>query len=297
MTSRLLLLLSIVLLAFPAQVRAQTSADLARLNVSIWPEYDRRAVLVIYQARLPADIPLPAQVSLPIPSRVGEPHAVANATASGQLTKADYELVDRGEWVFVDVQVETPTVWVEYYADLTFDGQMRQFSFRWPATVGVEAFTFEVQRPPGSLNMEVIPAASEEVSGDRGLTYLTGSLGAVPAGDVRSLEVSYTRSTDALTVEMQPPAVEGFDEAEPAVSRESPLGLISAGIVGVLAVLAALYLFWFRSRASRAAPPTRQKAPARKAPAAGRYCHQCGQKSQAGDRFCRNCGTQLRESD
>ena len=77
----LLVVLLAGLLKVPAQ--AQGGANLERLEIAIWPEYDRPSALVIYKARLDTSVDLPAVVRLPIPASVGAPHAVAAWSPDG----------------------------------------------------------------------------------------------------------------------------------------------------------------------------------------------------------------------
>ena len=59
------------------KVEAQRNQAIEWLEVVLWPEYDRHAILVVYRAKLVEDTILPAQVRLPMPAIAGEPFAVA----------------------------------------------------------------------------------------------------------------------------------------------------------------------------------------------------------------------------
>ncbi len=56
-----LLILS-TLLVIPSLVFAQDGMELSGLEIDLWPEYDRPAVLVIYRVSLPTGTTLPADL-------------------------------------------------------------------------------------------------------------------------------------------------------------------------------------------------------------------------------------------
>jgi hypothetical protein len=53
---------------FPGQASAQGSPALQRVEIALWPEYDQRAMLVIYRVT-PAEERLPGDPSILIPAR------------------------------------------------------------------------------------------------------------------------------------------------------------------------------------------------------------------------------------
>jgi hypothetical protein len=57
----------------PMGVHAQDKIALSTLQIQIWPEYDKPAVLVIYNLTLSDTTSLPTSVSIPIPIVAGEP--------------------------------------------------------------------------------------------------------------------------------------------------------------------------------------------------------------------------------
>ncbi len=297
MIRRLLFLASIALLCtLPASARAQSAVSLSSLTISLWPEYDREAVLVIYQAQLASTVDLPAQIPLPIPAAVGSPHAVANATGQGGLVNAPYDTSTQGQWMTVTVASESPTVWLEYYDELAISGRERDFTFHWPGTLPVEQFFYEIKQPPGASDFQIMPAPTGQRSDQEGLTYVTGSLGPLAAGENAQIEVSYRRSTDALTVDLlgsAPPALESPADQPPASSPPWPY---FAGGAGLLLLAGGLYLLWWRPRSARMATARKRRLRARPGDVetGPRFCHECGGVVQPGDLFCRRCGAELR---
>ena len=62
MQKKFIILLLIGFLFFVPGAQAQGTLRLAEFEVDLWPEYDRPDVLVIYKAKLPADVSLPVDV-------------------------------------------------------------------------------------------------------------------------------------------------------------------------------------------------------------------------------------------
>lgn len=291
---RLSLLAVILLLALPGAAAGQDALQFSSFVVSLWPEYDRRAMLVIYQAELAPEVPLPAQVNLSIPAEVGTPHAVAVAEENGNLINAPFETSEQGAWTILTVQAQSRRVWIEYYDEITFDGEAREFSYRWPGTHLVQSFAYEVLRPPGVEGMAISPVPTGQRTDSRDLIYQTGSLGPVPAGEAVTLELSYRRSTEQLTVDAVGASTGPADATSPVSSSVLWWPFAAAG--ALLLSLMGGYLFWWRPRHREESPRKRKPAERPERARGARFCHACGLEVQPGDRFCRRCGAEVRTS-
>ena len=85
-TKQLLYFLPFFLLWFgltPAQAQ-DSSPNLAKLDVELWPDYDQNAVLVLWTGTIDATAPLPATITLPLSSGA-DVHAVARISDDGQM--------------------------------------------------------------------------------------------------------------------------------------------------------------------------------------------------------------------
>ena len=123
----LLLILSVFL---PLGVRAQTPLTLDSVQVQIWPEYDKPSVLVIYQMTLPATTPLPATVSVRIPTAAGDPNAVAVHQVDGSLINVDKTRQVSGDWATISFTTTGPEIQLEYYdPTLEINGSARHFQY------------------------------------------------------------------------------------------------------------------------------------------------------------------------
>lgn len=266
---------------------------LAHLEVALWPEFDRPAMLVILRFDLPDEVALPATVELPIPPQVGQPFAVAWQDAAGSLFDAAFSVTSQG---VVSITIPQGVAGqLEYYDELTFEGAQRSYRYDWPGLVPLGGFAYEVQQPVGATQFTVSPAPDSQAAGPFGLTYATAELGSQPVGSQLTIEVSYQKSSAGLS---QPPPGETLAPS-PTAAPELPeqLPYLLAGVGVVLVAAGAMYYLRGRPR-SKPAPTDRQRARASseaELELSAVYCHNCGTKAKVNDSFCRNCGARLRQ--
>ncbi len=306
MNLRALLLIVAFLLAFglikPAL--AQDNITLDRLEIAIWPEYDRPEVLVIYRVEISPEVALPADLAIRIPAAAGEPNAVASRQLDGALYNLAYERELYGDWAVIHFTATTPEAQLEYYDPrLDKDGPSRHFEFTWPGDYAVFSTQVQVQQPFDARVLEISPEMGPGSTGSDNLTYFVADLGAQGRDEEFDLVMDYEKDSDALTVEflsVQPSAPVG--ETTPGRVRlldAWPWGLV---LLGLLLVMGAGW--WFLRSEPRAPKRRVRRRSASVTPAvedggtelAVVYCHQCGKRAAMGDRFCRACGTELRTS-
>lgn len=191
-----LALMSFVLVSSAAA--AETKPRLASLEVTLWPEYDRPAVLVMLHGRLVPNTALPATVHLPMPVIAGKPHAVAKRTRDGRLVLASHTVNITGKSAIVNVLTDEPEIRLEYYVDLTTTDPQRRYVFTWPGGMAIEQVTYEVLQPIGAEGLSVKPPGRQSVGSD-GLTYYLGDLGPKGSNESFSIGVTYTKTTPILT--------------------------------------------------------------------------------------------------
>jgi hypothetical protein len=280
----------------PESSIAQTTPQLEQLQVNLWPEHDWPDMLVIYRGTLPADTPLPATLTLRLPARIGEPHAVAYADENGTLLQANYSTTTTGDWLEVTLETPKPNFHLEFYDDLDRTGDQRDYTFVWPGDYAVDQLSILLLPPPDTTEIQTRPALSPVQQDDGSLVY-TGMLGSFAAGQEARLTLSY-RSTSTSGLESNAPLV--------------------AGAVGVL-LLVIVSIVWYTHRS--APEPAKAKSPQRRsrrsqgrrrrAQSQGRpsgkilaqdksspagYCTHCGRALRADDRFCGHCGTPVKRN-
>jgi hypothetical protein len=291
------------------RAHAQSLSTFDSLDIALWPEFDKPAMLVIYRANLPANVQFPASVSLPIPAGV-QPNAVAQGDADGRLVDVDYTLEQQTGRTMVNLQVSSQLVWLEFYQDLQLNGPKRTFDFQWPGGLVVSSFSIAVQDPPGITNLTLRPPSTDEVVGEYGLTYKQLTLGSVGVSDQPNIQVSYTKVGEGLTVDSLqqtplPSPTEPIAGGAPEPSQV--VKWVAIGLVVILVVvIGALYLRVWRNppkersprrrhRSRSSSPETPMPPPNEKVgDSASLFCHECGTPAGPQDKFCRSCGTRLR---
>ena len=263
----------------------EATAFVKHLEVALWPEYDRPAMLVIYRFELAPDTSLPARVALPIPADVGRPNAVAWLGTDGVLYDAAFILQPAGDWSVVQVEMsDTRTGQLEYYAAMDISGTIRSFLFEWPPGFELREMAYEVQEPVAATELIVNPAPDHAGPGDFGLNYLTAILGPQAGDRALAISVTYKNAAGTLSIEaLQPLGVAQVD-AQAGNLDLLPLLVYAAGI----AILGGgvYYLAFTRRRRNRTTDLVLQASTV--------YCYQCGTAARNRDVYCRQCGEKLR---
>jgi hypothetical protein len=290
--------------------QAQGPLRFTEVEIDIWPEYDHPEVLVIYHVKLPANVSLPAEVTLRIPAIVGKPHAVAVRQMDGALLNAVYEQQVDGEWAVITITATMPEIQLEYYdPQIVIDGGLRHFTFDWLGDYATDLMRIVIQQPIGASQMSVEPDLGSfgQYQGDP-MQYYTMDVGSPNAGETVSVELTYFKDSDILSIEslqVQPSApITGNTSTQSNWVRILPWLI---GGLGVLLLLGGGLWYW---RMNAVDPPSASKKRRRKSERSikspeqaaaqndsdtqSNYCHQCGKRAAAGDRFCRVCGTKLR---
>ncbi|HSV85688.1 MAG TPA: hypothetical protein VLH85_03880 [Levilinea sp.] len=293
----LLALALCLLLPFTAQ--AQRGAQFERMQINIWPEYDRRSILVIYRFTLAAGTSLPAEITISIPAAAQAPFNLAFEDVDGLLYNLDYTLQQNGRWVDVSFTAPSLGIQLEYYdPDFEREGDRRRYEYTWPGNYAVNNMVVLVQQPVNATSMTISPDMGSGRLGPDGMTLFSASIGEVDAGRTFTYSIQYEKPDGELVI--QPLTVRPTDAlSSQTMGRTTMMELIPwvLGALGVLLISAGTYWYW---RAGREVPE-----PARKRHVSARgkdepvveqelvYCHQCGKRAATGDAFCRTCGTKL----
>lgn len=305
--SAMVLLGSLFSLVVEAQAQDVPITRVSRLNIDLWPEYDRPAMLVIYRIVVPPEIPLPSRLSLRIPQRAGRPNAVATAATPGDmLVNAPYEYqpATGSPWAWIHVEVNQPYVQIEYYDPaLERDGDRRTFTYTWPGDVAANQVVVQIQQPWNASPLTIQPPMEVIGTTDLGLQLYEKDFGPLETGQALTIDIEYTKPDEILTVQQlqaQQP-VGGPAPGSPAeVESTSPGGgtdwlpwvLIGAGVV---ALLGAGWFWWQGQQPARPRAQVHKKKPrsSRTKKGAVRFCPSCGTKGLPGARYCHHCGAPL----
>ncbi len=291
--------------------QAQSGVTIQSLEVDIWPEYDRPGVLIIYRVTLSSQVKLPAEITLRLPTAVGQPSAVAEQTEKGLFNIQFSNAGTDGNYELIRFTTTLPQLQIEYYdPSLKKDGTNRSFAFQWPGDYPVQDMQIKVQQPRSATGLKIEPQTGTSGTEGDGLVYFNVPVGKVNGGETFQLNLTYQKSDDSLTQATPFEQVTPVGAASPGTAGQLTLDQVLPWVLGGLGlILIAGGVFWYlrTGRETRPAPgpkrhtrstqnPARKNSPgeAQESPAEGVFCHQCGKKSGPGDVFCRSCGTKLR---
>ncbi|MEE9512613.1 MAG: hypothetical protein V3V46_00925 [Anaerolineales bacterium] len=282
-------------------LRLGSASPLERLEIALWPEFDQPGVLVILSGVLSSSVELPAHVEIPVPMMYGEPSAVAIKGPQDQLFAADYQRRVQGQWATIVMEAESTGIWIEFYADITYEGDKRSFTFFWPGGMDIGDFQYEIQQPEGAANIQVTPRGVAGVHTD-GLIYHSATYGSLPPASQALISFAYEKQGSELSINAQP-KIDRPDEVRgetPDLSKMLPYIL---GGVGLVLIAAGVIMYVrFKRRDSATSQPRKRKRRRKKTSeyreevdASPIYCHLCGAQAGASDHYCRRCGAQLRQ--
>lgn len=292
MRKSVILLVLALSLFFPKLAHAQLPVFFEQLDVQFWPDYDKPAVLVIYDFVISAETPLPAQVSVRMPAGA-QLFAVARRENNG-LMNVEHDLpVQVGNYSVVSFAVtDRLTYRVEFYVPYVLQEKQRNFIYIWPGDYAVTRLTFWLQEPQGATNITTEPVMTSRSPGSDGFTYQSLALQDVKAGESLSFKFSYSNDQNGTFTGRAEPAAP-LEQSQPFMSF---LPWILGG-VGVTLIVGGGLWYWLSGRSGNGSERSRKRHVSREAEEdseATAYCSQCGRRAQTGDRFCRACGTKLR---
>ncbi len=311
----LMVLLMLLPLFVSMPVQAQSSTQLDRLEVDLWPEYDRPDVLVIYRVTLAPQTALPARLSLRIPKEVDKPSNLAMKDVDGFLYNIDnYTMTQDGDWQTINFSSPSLEIQMEYY-DPTIKrvSPARSYKYIWPGDYAVKYLAFQVQQPINSSNMLILPEMGSGRVGADGLTYYDIVAGQKTVDSQYALQISYNKSDDKLSFSSA--TVGPVDPiTQQSTGRTSFMDVLPwmLGVLGIFLITGGVFWYWQAGRGPsmperrrrdrlklavarvQSGPAGRKDPKGREDPAKQIYCYQCGKPASNGDVFCRSCGTRLR---
>jgi hypothetical protein len=301
----ILAIFALVISLLPMRATAQSGAVIEEVEIALWPEFDREAVLVIYRVHISPQTALPARLRVPVPVAAGEPYAVAWQNEAGQLLLANYESEQLGEWSIIDLTAKSRQAQVEFYLDYELVGTERSIQLVWPAGFAIGNLRYEIQEPPTADEFLINPEPDEASEGLYGLNYYRADIGPVAPDAAVRIEMSYVKTDDRLTVDqIETPAPQptgGPISPEGGTPDVGQLLLWLLGGTGAILVALGISFYLRASRGSEIQATRRhsrkarlQSEPEEGIDASVIYCHQCGTRAAVSDNFCRHCGERLR---
>ncbi len=311
-TVQTLTLITILCLALPSgqSLAAQGSGveeqpSLATLQISLWPEFDRPDLLVIYRGLLVEETTLPAPVDIAIPADIAAPSAIAYVDEAGQRLNLAYSTRVEGEARIVSFDLPSLGFQLEYYDALPIEATGRRtYTFEYRADYDVSELGVEFQVPPTAQNFVLEPPADSVVPESAGVAYHLVDAGSLSQGESRQWTFRYDKDNPDLTLAALEQAQEQAPPALPTTTASSG-GNNSTGLVFLVAFVALVAVgaaaFWLGRRTGTEAasseeiplPAHKKRAPRGIGQAA--FCHKCRSQLRPDSEFCHQCGAAARQ--
>ncbi len=284
---------------------AEPPADLriARLQLSIWPEYDDPRVLLIIRGELAPGAVFPTQVTLPVP-KDAELIGAGMISELGELLLHPHRVIPGDASDTLEITLPSPHFFAELYHDpFEISGDAKRFSYTFTAPYPITQFDVDIQKPYTASEFVTEPPAMAQETEGRDTTYHRFAYRDVAAGQPTAFTVSYVKTDPQPSA----PKADSAPDGSPAATRgPQDRMLIYFGILaGVTAayVLGTLLFAVYRRRHAAAAAPeapplplTVPPVPPPVTPAVANFCSHCGHALNADYAFCPGCGHAIRAS-
>jgi zinc-ribbon domain len=295
-------LLGWTMLAAAPRAFAQDPNQLSKLQVSVWPEYDKPTVLVMLDGTLADTKNLPRQVAVLIPSSAQIQVTTFTNPDGTYAVEQPSQSTNQGDgYARVTFTTNTAQYHVEYYDNLLRGSPDKTMDFVYKAAAPADQVTLQVQQPLKATNFSIDPSTQTTQNGSDGFTYYILQFPTLAAGQTISAQVKYTKTDPNPSVIATPAAAPASAPASaPAATPTSPWSnvfyVVALVVLGLVVVVG--FFLWQRSREPVAAPVRSRSRPRHSAEhaatSAAAFCTQCGHGLGADDVFCPRCGTKRR---
>jgi len=281
-----------------AHATALPVTTFSALNVELWPEFDRSALLVILHGEINTTGPI--SITLPLPAQA-EVNAVAFRDENNRLLQARWQLQRTHNGQNLIISAGGNALQVEFYLPMTTTGGKHRFKFTFgPLPYPVAKATISVQKPAQAENLQGVPPLTGPEIGSYNLSYYRRQLGALPAGATIQQEIVYDKQDASLTTDVLGLAATRATATpdQSATLYSPPPGrsvlLLRAGLLALLASLGLIAYTVWRYRLFHPQREQKRKSNHEKFDMSMKYCRRCGHPFGPGDHYCTRCGAPRR---
>ncbi len=234
---------------------APEDLSIGRMRVSIWPEYDDRSILAIYDGRFRDSSSFPLKTSFLIPK-----DAVINDACSlsfeGQHFCQLYTTINRGLYDEVRLLLPYPNFYLSFHALPIDTGDAgRSLDYRIKANHPVETMEVDIQQPLRSTEFSISPptgTAAPVMQGEpsvvKGFKHHAYSLRDVKKDGESVFRISYQKddpnpSVDIKYATMTTPRVWGSPFEVQKKAKTLVYILFGTSVLGLLVLVGGIILF------------------------------------------------------
>ena len=211
----------------PSQASAST-ADLAmaRLRLSIWPEYDDPRVLIMFRGEMTPRQAFPASVTLPLP-KGAEIIGAGMISEQNELLLHPHQVLPGDSQDTLQLNLPVPRFFVEfYYNPFTTSGPEKRFVYPAPTTYPIDLFEVDIQQPLQAGAFTVDPPSMERTTDKEGFTYHQFTSRNIEKGQSQTFTIAYIKTATTPSVAKQQSTSQPAEKAR----ARSDTTLVSLGI-------------------------------------------------------------------
>jgi hypothetical protein len=308
---RLLILATLLVIFFGVgfAFQEENPIKISRMEIDLWPDYDRTQMLVIYRVQISNDTQLPARISLRIPNQAVVPYKVAIRDLDGLLYNVEYTLEPQGSWKQVVLTTSSNELYIEYYdPQLLKNEDERNFAFSWICDYPIDKLVIKAQEPRNSKDFTITPELGlGELNIYDNLIYHTGDFGPLASGITFYSQLSYSRTGSELSASNLPliaatPANQSSSFSKTVSNVITQVldnrSLATAGTLILIGIVLMIGVSIFASSGSDPLTNYLKRRKKKTSPSDDfaihiQYCPHCGKRTYPGDRFCRGCGNTI----
>jgi hypothetical protein len=280
----------------PSARGASTDLHIARLRLSIWPEYDDPRVLVMFRGEMAPSSAFPTRIILPIP-KGAEIIGAGMISEHNELLIHPHQILPGEAHDRLELNLPVPHFFVEFYYNPFDQGAAKRFTYTTPSTYPIAWLEVDIQQPLLATHFTTDPPPMRQEQDRQGFTSHLFVYRDVGVGEAKSFTVSYVRTAVEPSVSKRQPASEVA--ARPPTAGAS-MGMVLGILAGAAVAFGGSVWVWTgyqRRRKARPSYPTEIYTGEREASGVPNFCTNCGTKLQPGYRFCPSCGSAVRSAE
>lgn len=177
-------------------VEADRALTVGRMKVTIMPEYDSHAVLVVQEGKFADRNAFPRQVRFTLPEEVTKLTDVCSLSPGGHHFCQIFTLHYEKGFSYMDIKLPYSDFFIDYqYAPFTVKpASVRDFTFRLRPDYGISLLEVHVQEPSGSKDFSLDPPPSETYTKD-GFGYSKYVMKDIKTGETKAFHIKYYKES------------------------------------------------------------------------------------------------------
>lgn len=292
------IILLMVLFSATVSFSQEKNISISRLAISLWPEYDNSQVLVMYKGSVSAGVKLPTEIHFNILPGTIDPH-VASVTLTGAHIHDQFDVKVDEKGTYVSFVLKEQNFHLEYYFNPFTPGvKDKVFSYSYKTYYPVSNFSYEVQQPLGAFDFKTTPISFQTYKDEKGITHSQVSAGSLAAGETKSVNVSYYKSSTENSLQK-------------LKKKEKGTNVYTLISTGVLILLVGLMIYSYYGNSGKKRSKVQRAGAKRKSHTASanandsseklvyrsdrkpQFCSNCGEKVGKDAQFCGDCGNPI----